>query len=179
MRKSIVLGILILANFQFLSAQDNSVSDIPFERVPGLRERAVVMHIVSRIVEQNQQVIWNSENSRTTIPGRPVGIRLQSSDLVVAVQFTPFLRPSGQHILMAQSQIWVSIPNEGVSYQTTMQSIPIEFNEQVYFFPLGSVKDPGEARIEIQVEMEPYSPSGSTSNNSTNTRRNRGTTTSP
>jgi len=136
-----------------INAQDNAL-----EELPGLRERAVVMRIVSRIVEQNQQVVWNSENTRVTIPGRPVGLKLVGENLIVAVQFTPFLRANGQHILVAQGQIWINIPNQGVSYNTTMQTIPIEFNEQVYFFPLGSMntKDEGSS-IEIQLIMEPYS----------------------
>jgi hypothetical protein len=41
-------------------------------------------------------------------------------------------------------------------YQTTLQTIPIEFGEQVYFYPLGSVAEPEEARIEIQLELLPY-----------------------
>ena len=130
--------------------------ETPFEDLPGVRERAVVMHTISRIVEENQEVVWNSENTRVTIPGRPVGLKLLGSDLVVAVQFTPFLRPGGRHILVAQGQIWINIPDEGVSYHTTMQTIPLEFQEQVYFFPLGSMKTQDEARIEIQLVLEPY-----------------------
>jgi hypothetical protein len=112
--------------------------------------------MVSRIVEENQQVVWDSENSKVTIPGRPVGIKLVGANLVVAVQFTPFLRPNGRHILVAQGQIWINLPNEGVSYHTTMQTIPLEWREQVYFFPLGSMKTENEAHIEIQLTLEPY-----------------------
>ena len=133
-----------------------SAQGISLDELPGLRERAVVMHIVSRIVEQNQQVIWNAENVEVTLPGRPVGIKLVSSYLIVAVQFTPFLQPSGQHILVAQGQIWIHVPNEGVSYQTTIQTIPLGFREQVYFFPLGSMRAQDGAGIEIQLELFPY-----------------------
>ena len=124
--------------FLFLVAKTGiHAQESPFEGLPGLRERAVVMHIISRIVEEDQEVVWNSENTRITIPGRPVGLKLLGSDVVVAVQFTPFLRPGGRHILVAQGQIWVNVPNEGISYYTTMQTIPLEFQEQIYFFPLG------------------------------------------
>jgi len=162
-----ICAILLLAANAISFAQETSL-----EELPGLRERAVIMHIVSRIVEQNQEVVWDSENTRITIPGRPVGLKLLGSDLVVAVQFTPFLRESGRHILVAQGQIWINIPNEGISYHTTMQTIPLEFREQVYFFPLGSFKSEDEARIEIQLVLEPYSVDE-------NGRRNRGRTSSP
>ena len=145
-------AVLFFAIRTGLGAQEVSV-----EELPGLRERAVVMRIVSRIVEQNQQVVWNSENSRVTIPGRPVGLKLVGTNLVVAVQFTPFLQPNGQHILVAQGQIWINVPDEGIRYHTTIQTIPLGFNEQVYFFPLGPTRTQDEAHIEIQLMLEPYS----------------------
>jgi len=153
-RKGIYLGAILLLMAQaVINAQDSTL-----EELPGLKERAVVMRIVSRIIEQNQQVVWNSENTRVTIPGRPVGLKLVGENLIVAVQFTPFLRSNGQHLLVAQGQIWINIPNQGVSYNTTMQTIPLAFNEQVYFFPLGSIdaKDNDGASIEIQLILEPY-----------------------
>ena len=147
-------GILLLAVNTALTAQETSL-----EQLPGFRERAVVIRVVSRIIEQNQKVIWDSENTSITMPGRPVGLQLVSSDLVVVVQFTPFLRPNGQHTLVAQGQIWISTPGEGISFQTTMQTIPLELGEVVYFFPLGSMKSQEDAHIEIQLVVEPLSES--------------------
>jgi len=148
--------VLFFGTLKALCAQE-SVQEPSLEELPGLRERAVMMRMVSRIVEQNQNVVWNSENARATLPGRPVGLKLVGSNLVVAVQFTPFLRPQGRHLLVAQAQVWVDLPNEGIRYYTTMQTIPLQFREQVYFFPLGSMETQDEAQIEIQLVMEPYS----------------------
>jgi hypothetical protein len=53
-------------------------------------------------------------------------------------------------------QIWINVPNEGISFHTTMQTIPLEFSEQVYFFPLGSMKDNDAPIREIQLVLEPY-----------------------
>ena len=157
----------------FLAASALAAQETTLEQVPGLRERAVVMHIVSRIVEQNQQVTWDSDNTKLTFPGRPVGLKLVGSDIVVAVQFTPFLRPNSKHILVTQSQVWINVPNEGISYHTTMQTIPLQFNEQIYFFPLGSIAENDGPQIEIQIVMEPYQGS------SANTGRTRERVTSP
>ena len=150
---------LVLLSFAFasLSAQEAATQETPLEELPGLRERAVVVRMISRIVEQNEEVVWNSETSSVTIPGRPVGLKLVGSNLVASIQFTPFLRPNGKHTLVTQGQIWINAPNEGISYHTTMQTIPLEFREQVYFFPLGSMEAQDEARIEIQLVLEPYS----------------------
>ena len=157
--KIAIPALIILFTAQLLVSQEASrqaATDTSLEELPGLRERAVVMRIISRIVEQDHEVVWNSENSRVTIPGRPVGLKLLGSNLVVAVQFTPYLRSNNQHILVAQGQIWINVPNEGIRYHTTMQTIPLEFSEQVYFFPLGSMEARDEAHIEIQLVMEPY-----------------------
>ncbi|MDR1058420.1 MAG: hypothetical protein LBL43_02625 [Treponema sp.] len=127
--------------------------------IPGLRERAVVMNIVARIVERDEEEIWNSNNSKVTLLGRPVSLKLIGENIVVYVQFTPYQQGNGRSFLVAQGQIWINVPNEGVRYQTTLQSIPLEFGEQIYFFPLGKVRSRNEAYIEIQLELRPYTES--------------------
>jgi hypothetical protein len=142
----------LLAAGVCLSAQES-----PFtEMLPAFRGQAAVLNIVARVIENNRQEVFNSVNSRVTIPGRPVGIKLVGSNLVVVVQFTPFFGQKGKNMLVAHGQIWIEIPGEGIRYQTTLQTIPMEFGEQVYFYPLGSAAKPEEARIEIQLELLPY-----------------------
>ena len=151
-QKTFVMGgILFLTVHSILSAQRVSL-----DQVPALRERALVMRCTSRIVEQNTNISWDSEYSKVTLPGRPVAVRLVGSNLVILVQFTPFLRPGGSIVLLAHGQTWINTPEEGISYHTSIQTIPMEFNEEVYFFPLGAIDSGDEARIEIQVIVEPY-----------------------
>jgi hypothetical protein len=145
-------SLLFLAANTAVSAQEPGLEEI----LPGLKDQAVVLEMVARVVEQNQHEIWNSVNSKVTIPGRPVGLKLVGANVVVAVQFTPYLRQNGRNMLVAQCQIWVDVPNEGISYQTTMQTIPLDFGERIYFFPLGSADSQNEARIEITLELKPY-----------------------
>jgi hypothetical protein len=150
---SVFGSILFLTASAAVLAQEPSLEEI----LPGLKERAVILDIVARIVERNKEEVWNSANSKVTIPGRPVGLKLVGANIVVAVQFTPYLSRTGHNLLVAQGQIWVDIPNQGIRYQTTMQTIPLEFGEQIYFFPLGSVNSQDESYIEIQLELRPYS----------------------
>jgi hypothetical protein len=130
--------------------------ELSLEELPGLKEQAIKIAIVARVVEQNQEEVWNSVNSKVTIPGRPVGMKLVGNNIVVAVQFTPYRQRNGRNILVAQGQIWLDVPNQGIHYQTTMETIPLEYGEPIYFFPLGSGENPGEPRIEIQVQITPY-----------------------
>ena len=125
--------------------------------IPRLRGRAVVLDISARIVEQNQSVSWNESHQKTTIPGHPVGIKLVGTNIVVAAQFTPYIRQRGlQKFLVAQGQIWMEVPDQGIRYHTSMQTIPLEFGEPIYFFPLGSYTEGDAARIEVMITLHPY-----------------------
>ena len=124
---------------------------------PRFRGRAVVLDISASIVEQNQTITWNESHRKATIPGRPVGIKIVGSNVVVAAQFTPYIRHRGlQKFLVAQGQIWMEVPDKGIQYFTAMQTIPMEFGEPIYFFPLGSITEGDAARIEVMLTLHPY-----------------------
>lgn len=146
------LLLIVVGAVPNLAAQELSLEEL----LPALREQAIVIDIVARVMENEREEIWNSVNSKVTIPGRPVGLKLVGANIVVMVQFTPYLRPDGNNVLVAQGQIWIDVPNMGITYQTTIQTIPLEFGEQVYFFPLGSVASEDGAHIEIQLALRPY-----------------------
>ena len=157
---TLISGLLFLASGFSGRGGDLAAQEPPGDMMSGLRDRAVVLHIVARIVEQDQEEIWNSNNSKVTIMGRPVSLKLIGENVVINVQFTPYQQENGRSLLVAQGQIWINVPNEGVRYQTTLQSIPMEFGEQIYFFPLGKVRSDTEASIEIQLELHPYQEEG-------------------
>jgi hypothetical protein len=146
----------IVSGFLFLAANTALWTQELEDLLPGLRERAVVLNITARILEKDSQEIWNSSTSKVTIPGKAVGIKLVGDNLVVVIQFIPYLRRDGNNILVAQGQIWIDVPDHGISYQTTMQTIPIAFGEQIYFLPLGSGISREGAYIEILLELRPY-----------------------
>ncbi|MDR0464233.1 MAG: hypothetical protein LBG94_03845 [Treponema sp.] len=116
-----------------------------------LRRRALVIDIDARVLTDENVIIWNQVERKIAIPGSPVGIRMVGSNVVVGVQFTPFIRAQG-NVLVAQVQIWIDTGN-GVSYNTSIQTIPIDFNEPIYFFPLGA----SNSSIEMLLTVNPYS----------------------
>jgi hypothetical protein len=129
--------------------------------MPGLRRQALVLDINARALE-NEEVIWDESHQKITIPGTPVGIRLVGSNIIVAVQFTPFISRHGR-IMVAQGQIWINDSERGVSYYTSIQTIPMEFNEPIYFFPLGASSQLNSS-IEIKLTVNPYSETSVTEN---------------
>jgi len=126
--------------------------------LPRFRGRAVIMDIDARILE-NGEVTWNETHQKTTIPGRPVEIKLIGENLVVVARFT-FIRShgGGQKLLVAQGQIWMADPSQGIRYQASVQTIPLDFNETICYFPLGSQKPEASSSssIEVMLTLHPY-----------------------
>ncbi|MDR1837278.1 MAG: hypothetical protein LBQ89_06425 [Treponema sp.] len=115
--------------------------------------RALVLDITTRVVDK-EQVAWSESSRKVAIPGNPVGVQLVGSNIVVVVQFTPYIRSEG-NVLVAQGQIWIAGSDNTVSYYTSIQTIPMELGEQIFFFPLGSSQhlDPS---IEIILTVNQY-----------------------
>ena len=121
--------------------------------MPGFKRQALVLDINAKVLE-NEQIIWNESDQKITLPGTPVGFRIVGSNIIVVMQFTPFIR-RGESVLVAQGQIWITDPEKGVNYYTFIQSIPIEFNEPVYFLPLGTSSQLNSS-LEIKLTVKPY-----------------------
>jgi hypothetical protein len=147
-------GMLVFFVCSGVAAQGQTIDDIP----PNLRNRAIIMDITARIVEQNQNVVWDTVDYKITIPGRPVELRLVGANIVISVQLTPYIRPRGNSFLLAQGQVWINIPGQGIRFHTCIETIPLEFEEQIFFFPLGNDASDDDAHIEIQVVLIPYNP---------------------
>jgi len=128
---------------------------------PEFRKQTLILDIEAKALE-NEEVIWEQSNQRITIPGTPVGIRLVGSNIIVAVQFTPFIRRS-ESVMVAQGQIWISDPEKGVCYYTSIQTFPMEFDEPIYFFPLGAPPQ-SNSSIEIKLTVKPYKETAITEN---------------
>jgi len=151
MNRSVYLGVFFIFAVSIpISAQDQQAS-----AGGAIRRRSLVLNIDARVLDDEQVIIWNETKQRETIPGNPVSIQLVGSNIVVTVQFTPFIRRSGGNVLVAQGQIWINDPERGVSYHTSIQTIPMEFNEPIYFFPLGASQQLSST-IEIILTVNTY-----------------------
>lgn len=146
----------LLGIFLYIISLSLFSQEAPLTELPGLKERAVVLDIVARVIELNDTQTWTSENSKVTIPGRPVTIKLVGQNVIVLAQFTPYIRDDGKKFLVAQGQVWIDTVDNGIKYQTTMQTIPLDFGERLFFFPLGQKTKDGKSQIEIQLELKPY-----------------------
>jgi hypothetical protein len=145
-----IAGLLVWSVGLYAQRQENRQEELP----APIRERAIVLQITTK-VEQSNKKVWTVSNSKATIPGRPVNIKLVGENIVIEIQFTPFLR-RGKYTLVAQSQIWIDIPEKGVNYKTVSQSMDIDFKEPIVILPLGSDPASDNPHIELNLTMYRY-----------------------
>ena len=144
----------ILSTFALAICAGLYAQELRLDELPALRERAMVIQITTTVEGSNHES-WNAFSSKVTIPGRPVGIKLVGDNIVIAVQFTPYLR-QGKFALVAQSQIWINIPEKGMSYKTDTHSIPVDLGEPILYLPLGADTSPDNPHIELVLTMYRY-----------------------
>ncbi|MFP3958619.1 MAG: hypothetical protein ACLFM6_00620 [Spirochaetaceae bacterium] len=151
---------------------DGENGDTLDEALRELADRALDVHITARITEAGgEESVWDMEVTRVTISGRAVTVRLDGSNVTVVATFTPYTQSDDSILLVAQGQTWVSRGDDEreVSYQTALESMPIELGEPVVFLPLGGnaltmdVEDPdwtseetSSFNIELEVTVAPY-----------------------
>jgi hypothetical protein len=158
------IGFCIPAHAEDIQSDD----EIPAteEEVPDRHEQAgrgrrvLVLNIDTRVLdtsaeEGEQTIVWNESHRRVAISGSPVAIKMVGSNIVVSLQFTPFIRRHGS-VMVAQGQIWVDDPNSGLTYYTSIQTIPMELGEPIFFFPLGQSRHL-ESFLEIMLTVNLYS----------------------
>ena len=151
----------------FLEAQEHPVSgDRP--RRDGGGRRQVVLNVNLRVLE-GEKVVSHVTDQKVTIPGTPVSIQITGSNIAIAAQFTPYLRRQSDNVLVAQAQIYITNPDKSVNYYTSLQTIPMEFNEPIYYYPLGrSGESSASSTIEIILTVNRYRANGESESNTKN-----------
>ena len=143
------LGIFLILVTGSVNAQNNQ--DIGSSITPEQRRHALVIDIDTRVLNDNQKIIWNEVQRKIGIPGVPVSIRLVGTNIIVDVQFISTIHPNG-NVLVAHVQIWINSQGDTITYHTSVQAIPVTFNEPFYFYPLGT----SNPSIELLMTIYPY-----------------------
>ena len=153
-RRQCLLGALFL----FIANAGIYAQDLPSTEVPpGLRDRALMIDINTRLLEKNHVLVWSEVNQRITFSGSPVNVRLEGDNVAIALEFTPFIRSQGGNVLVVKSQVAIDIPNEeGIRFQTSIHTFPMNLDKPIIFLPLGSARPQDSASIEIILTVKSY-----------------------
>jgi hypothetical protein len=161
-RKKVVVPILLGLAVLQAHSQDREID--PNEALQSLLSKALTITISARVLPPDaldDQAIWNAETEKLTLPGRPIKVRLDGDNVRIYLVVTPYIQESGEILLLAQGQVWLSEPTDKeVKYSSTFYSIPVTFGEKVLFFPLGVSSEEPRSKdffnIELEIKIVPY-----------------------
>jgi hypothetical protein len=136
----------------------------PKEALRDLLSKALSITISARMLPPDAQAetpAWNAESTRLTIPGRPIRVRLEGENVRIFLDCTPYLQDSGEVLLLAQGQVWLTeAPEKEARFYSSFYSIPVSFGEKVLYFPLGlggaSSPPNDHFNIELEIKIVPY-----------------------
>ena len=181
MKKTLFFGLLLLSFVEYGVMSQNQTDQNPAqsEQNPAQAQQnqlnmeqilkdALTVRIQAKLFQQVEDVVWQSSVEKLTIPGRAVTINMQNEQAKLSMHFTPYRKNQGGLILVAQSEIWLRVPAEGdqkekLRYFTSMRSIPLDYDEIIYFYPLGKLEDmdnPEQIHIEMALNIRPYTEVG-------------------
>ncbi len=123
-----------------------------------MKENVYSVHIVGRMYQGGEVSTWTMEVSKYTISGRKVTVKLQGESLQIIAEITPYVDKEGV-LLLAQGQVWATSGGQKkVHYTSTMKSLPVQFGDKVYFYPLGVNRDPTNKMfiLELEFQVFPY-----------------------
>jgi hypothetical protein len=160
-RTAVIAPLLFALAVGSVSAADEAPLDLK-RALNDLLANALEVHVSARILPSDAGPIWNAESTRLTLPGRPIKVRMDGDNVRIYLICTPYVEESGEVLLLAQGQVWLSQPPEKeVKYFNTFSSIPVSFGEKVLYFPLGlatASADPESDffNIEVEIKVVPY-----------------------
>lgn len=153
MKKRFIILLIV-----FLSIGFSVGADEISELLELLEDNVFSVNVVGRIYDSGEVSSWNMQVTKYTISGRKVSVRLKGKKLKVIADITPYVDEEGI-LLLAQGQVWVTSPGgETVHYSSTMKSLPVQFGDKVYFYPLGINSDKNKKMfiLELEIQVLPY-----------------------
>ncbi len=131
------------------------------EELQQLLDKAMQLNITARVLPPNETPAWNVKDTKLTLPGRSVAVKMTGTNVRIEVVLTPYLETNGTLLLLAQGQVWLSdAPDKQVKYLTTLKSIPLSWGEKVLFYPLGLITHPLPDQqvfnIQLEIQVLPY-----------------------
>ena len=124
-----------------------------------LKDKALSVHIVARLLDRDEVSVWDAESRSLTIAGRAVKLRLVGDGILINTSITPFGGIEGSLLLVAQGEVVLSgAAQEGIRYESFLKSLPVKAGEKIIFFPLGIAVDSSTNiyTIQLEIELVPY-----------------------
>ena len=106
--------------------------------------------------ERAKDIVWGEALERVVPFAAPLDVRLVGKNVVVLFQILPIALRAAIVDLIVQGQVWVKMPDDSVSFKTTVQSLSLPLGSKLYFYPLGvDAKTGAPIAVEIRVDRQP------------------------
>ena len=106
--------------------------------------------------EGAKDIVWGEALERVVPFAAPLDVRLVGKNVVVLFQILPIALRATIVDLIVQGQVWVKMPDDSVSFKTTVQSLSLPLGSRLYFYPLGvDAKTGAPIAVEIRVDRQP------------------------
>lgn len=139
-----------------LPAEAGSLASIP----KALVGETLSVNIVASVGKKPASPDWTAKDTKYTIPGSSVSVKMLGSDVAILITVTPYKMKDGRLLLLAQGQVWYKEGSEGLSYRTTVETLSVKFGERVLFYPFGA-KPEGGSPLRIELILDKYQPDSS------------------
>ncbi len=131
-------------------------------------EQAYMISIVLKVLDRDAAVTSTRQANMVTLPGKPMGIKLDGRTIQGVVAFTIYAEKGKPAVCLAQAQLLVKEEqSKDGQWVTILKSIPFVPGEKIEFYPLGKDSFSGNNllfelkidRYEGQPQSEPPAPS--------------------
>lgn len=106
--------------------------------------------------ESSRAVLWGDTLERNLPFAAPLDVRLVGKNVVALIQIVPIELRAAIIDLIIQGQVWVKMPDDSLSFKTTVQTLSLPLGSRLYFYPLGvDTKTGAPIAVEIRVDIQP------------------------
>ncbi|MBN2051032.1 MAG: hypothetical protein JW760_11340 [Spirochaetales bacterium] len=126
-------------------------ADTPLD---DFRDKSLELTVITRVLEDEESVVWHVESNEVTISGETVTVKLNGESVKILAEITPYILDDGSILLIARGDVLLVQDGEEYQYKTTLKSLPVSLGEKAFFFPLGVAFDSEENIYTIQLEIQ-------------------------
>lgn len=106
--------------------------------------------------EGSPGISWSETLARSLPFSAPLDVRLVGKNVVALVQIVPIALRAAIIDLMVQGMVWVKMPDDSLSFKTTVQSLSLPLGARLFYYPLGlDTRDGAPIVVEIRVDKRP------------------------
>ncbi len=151
-RKRVIESVVLLSILLLPSSID--AQDYDFNDIQLLKDSLYLQFDLSVLSLESSEILWSTVMNKITIPGRTVSVVLDGTDSKLDMQFTVYPAEDDTRILVAQSETWI-----GDDYNRTLTTFPLQYSDEVYYYPLGRADDLVEVdpvEVVVKLKVMPY-----------------------